>query len=289
MKYSNIAALRQALEERLRSQAIKTGMPLIRLRKMVAFERLLARLVHGDDKRWILKGGFALELRLGVRARTTNDLDLLATIPLTRERLHQAIIQAALKNMNDGFQFEVRQATDTNPARYTVHALLDGRTFENFHLDIGTGDPIVGPLEYITTPNLLAFADIPPVHVPCYPLAQQLAEKVHAYTLPYKTGETTRVKDWVDILLIAETGRFSAKCLSDSLHATFDARQTHALPEKLPKPPVSWARTFKKLADEVQLGFEDLFDAGEAVSQFLDPILAGQVRGQWNPTSWRWE
>lgn len=66
-------------QERLRAQAIKTGMPLIRLRKMVSFERLLARLVSGKEEVWILKGGFALELRLGIRARTTNDLDLLAT------------------------------------------------------------------------------------------------------------------------------------------------------------------------------------------------------------------
>lgn len=288
MKYSNPAALRQALEERLRTQAIQTGMPLIRLRKMVAFERLLARLVRGDDETWILKGGFALELRLGVRARTTNDLDLLATMPLTRERMHQAIIEAALKNLQDGFQFEVRQAVNINPARYAVQALLDGRTFETFHLDVGTGDPIVGPLEYITTPNLLAFADIPPVRVPCYPLTQQLAEKVHAYTLTYKSGETTRVKDWVDILLIAQIGKLSAKRLSDSLDATFEARQTHALPDKFPKPPSSWTRTFKKLADEVQLGYDSITDASEAVSQFLNPILTGQARGHWNPTSWQW-
>ena len=66
MKYPNAGALRQALEERLRTQAIQTGTPLIRLRKMVAFERLLARLIAGREEIWILKGGFALELRLGV-------------------------------------------------------------------------------------------------------------------------------------------------------------------------------------------------------------------------------
>ena len=289
MKYSNTGALRQALEERLRTQAIKVGIPLIRLRKMVAFERLLARLVRGDDETWILKGGFALELRFGMRARTSNDLDMLATIPLTREPMHQAIIQAALKNMKDGFQFEVRQAANTNPVRYAVHVLLDRRTFENFHLDVGTGDPIVGPLEYVTTPNLLAFADIPPVRVPCYPLSQQLAEKVHAYTLPYKSGEPTRVKDWVDMLLIAETGKLSAKRLTDSLHATLDARPTHPIPEIMPMPPSSWAGTFKKLVGEVQLGYHNLADASAAISQFLDPILAGQAHGHWDPTSWRWD
>lgn len=289
MKYSNPAALRQALEERLRTQALNTAMPLSRLRKMVAFERLLARLVSGRTEAWILKGGFALELRLGVKARTTNDLDLLAVHPFTAGQMHQAILTLAQQDIKDGFQFEVRQATSTNPARYAVFARLDGRTFENFHLDIGTGDPIVGPLEYITTPNLLAFAEIPPVIVPCYPLTQQLAEKIHAYTLTYKSGETTRVKDWVDILLIAETGGLSAKRLSDSLHATFDARATHPLPDKMPPPPASWARTFKNLASQMQLGFDDIARARKAVSQFVDPILARQAEGQWNPTSWQWQ
>jgi len=93
MKYRNAAALRQALEERLRVQALETGMPLMRLRKMVAFERLLARLVARQDDVWILKGGFALELRLGIRARTTNDLDLLSAIPLAAEQMHQTILQ----------------------------------------------------------------------------------------------------------------------------------------------------------------------------------------------------
>jgi hypothetical protein len=203
--------------------------------------------------------------------------------------MHQAVTEAALTDLKDAFQFQVRQATTVNPARFTVQALLDGRTFETFHLDVGTGDPIVGPLEDITTPNLLAFADIPPVRVPCYPLTQQLAEKVHAYTLPYKSGETTRVKDWVDILLIGQTGKLSAKRLSDSLQATFNARQTHPLPEKLPMPPPSWARPFKKLASDVQLGYEGLEEASEAVSQFLDPILLGQANGYWIPTSWCWE
>jgi hypothetical protein len=42
----------------------------------VAFERLLARLFAGDDPPWLLKGGYALELRLQDRARSTLDLDL---------------------------------------------------------------------------------------------------------------------------------------------------------------------------------------------------------------------
>lgn len=289
MKYANPSAFRQALEVRLRAEASTSGTPLVRLRKMVAFERFLARLVSNDSEVWVLKGGFALELRLGNRARTTNDLDLLATPTLTPARQHQALVHAALTDLRDAFRFEVRQPAAGTPQRYTVQSFLDGRTFEVFHVDVGTGDPVVGPLEYIKTPDLLAFAEIPSVVVPCYPLTQQLAEKIHAYTLTYKSGESTRVKDWLDILLIAQTGRFSAKRLIDSLQATFNARHTHALPARMPGPPSGWSRTFTKLAGEVQLGYEDLATANQAMGQFLNPILAGQGRGHWHPASWTWE
>ena len=51
-------------------------MSLARLRKEVAFDRLLARLLVVAPGRWVLKGGLALDFRFGERARTTRDIDL---------------------------------------------------------------------------------------------------------------------------------------------------------------------------------------------------------------------
>ncbi|MBA2520127.1 MAG: hypothetical protein H0V24_10700 [Chloroflexia bacterium] len=52
------------------------GASLSRLRKMVVRDRLLARLLHAAPDRWIVKGGVALDLRLGVLAKSTKDLDV---------------------------------------------------------------------------------------------------------------------------------------------------------------------------------------------------------------------
>jgi hypothetical protein len=71
MRYESNAAFRRALEERLRQQSLTFGGPLVRLRKMVAFERFLARLVTVQAGAWALKGGLALQFHLGERARTT--------------------------------------------------------------------------------------------------------------------------------------------------------------------------------------------------------------------------
>lgn len=48
----------------------------MRLRKLVVFERLLARLLIVAPDRWLLKGALALDLRLGARSRTTKNMDL---------------------------------------------------------------------------------------------------------------------------------------------------------------------------------------------------------------------
>ena len=51
---------RDQLLARLRNHASRQRVSVQRLQQRVAFERLLARLVGGH---WLLKGGFALELR----------------------------------------------------------------------------------------------------------------------------------------------------------------------------------------------------------------------------------
>ena len=57
MRCADSGAFRRALEDRLRTQSLRAGTPLVRLRKMVAFERLLARLIVDQPQAWLLKGG----------------------------------------------------------------------------------------------------------------------------------------------------------------------------------------------------------------------------------------
>jgi hypothetical protein len=56
MKYQSGGAFRRALEDRLRAQSLKSGAALVRLRKMVAFDRLVARLMLAQPDAWLLKG-----------------------------------------------------------------------------------------------------------------------------------------------------------------------------------------------------------------------------------------
>jgi hypothetical protein len=77
-RYLTAAAFRRALEDRLQDIAGNEGVDLQRLRRQVAFDRLLARLFRTEQPRalpWVLKGGYAMELRIRA-ARTTKDIDL---------------------------------------------------------------------------------------------------------------------------------------------------------------------------------------------------------------------
>jgi hypothetical protein len=65
-------------------------------------------------ERWLLKGGFALDLRLSNRARTTRDVDI--DWQAAEDELFDALIDAAALDTDDFFAFEVVR-TATPPER----------------------------------------------------------------------------------------------------------------------------------------------------------------------------
>jgi len=68
-------------------------------------ERLIARLFVENQPLWILKGGFAMELRYRPHARTTRDVDLMvggfseADLPTRLELIREQLQEAAARDM----------------------------------------------------------------------------------------------------------------------------------------------------------------------------------------------
>jgi hypothetical protein len=297
VKYKTATAFRHALEQRLRQQSLSSGAPLARLRKMVAFDRFLARLAMKQADAWIVKGGFALQLRLGERARTTKDIDVSAVNPWTREQTISYLRAAVSLDLGDWFEFEVGEpaaAATGAPGRgfrFPIRSLLDGRPFETFHLDVGYGDPVLEAPVELTGPNLLAFAEIPPAKVRCYPLNTQIAEKLHTYTRTYASGETSRARDLADILLAASLAQFDGAKLKQAIEATFKARASHPVPPRISDPPERIAASYRQVARELDLPWPTIQEAGAATAQFLNPILKGDLnvtKAKWNPLHWKW-
>lgn len=265
MRYETSDAFRQALEERLRQRERETTEPLVRVRKRLIFERCMARLQKNVQSPWIVKGGFALELRLGLRARMTRDLDLgmdlgyFGGMTLTAAEVARQLRQDLHEEEEDGFVFVVSEGVELQhlPSvrvyRFTVEARLAGRRFETIRVDVGVGDPLIPPYDELAGSDLLAFAGIPPATIRATSRAQHLAEKVHALTRPHEESLNSRVKDLADILLLMNLGLPEHTVVQDAVRQIFQARQSHAIPTQIAAPPVTWTSSFAVMAKDLQI------------------------------------
>ena len=264
-RYASPGTFRQALEERLKTISRQEGTDFQRLCRQVAFDRFLARLVSDPTGDWILKGGYAMELRF-VTARSTRDLDFTLRAGNTESALDQ-LQRAGAREIGDFFSFRVGEATmdlDAAPyggARYPVESRLDGRAFVKFHLDVGIGDVILEPVEMMVTRDWLGFAEIPSPSVAMIGREQQFAEKVHAFTVP-RPSPNSRVRDLVDLHLLIASGSLDASLCTEAMRRTFERRDTHELPKELVPPPADWDRPFRVLAEEcrIDIGYREAFD-----------------------------
>lgn len=283
-RYASATAFRVALESRLKVLAQAEGLDLQRLRRQVAFDRLLGRLFAEPEAPWLLKGGYAMELRLNT-ARTTRDIDLaLRRLPVASADWEanvpdvlESLREAGNQNLHDFFTFVIGSAMqdlDAAPyggARFPVDARLAGRTFAKFHLDVSTGDVLRGPYESLSGRDWLEFAGIASATFPAVSPEEQFAEKLHAYTLPRTGRENTRVKDLVDLVLLIGRVRLNTSRLPQAIRETFQRRKTHEIPSKLLPPPASWSGPLSAMATECRLE-PDLDKLFSEVAQFFSTI-----------------
>jgi hypothetical protein len=128
------------------------------------------------------------------------------------------------------------------------------------------------PLETIVCRDWLGFAGIETARVRMIPREQQLAEKVHAYTLP-RNSANSRVKDLLDLALLIGPDDLNQRRTQDALLLTFERRGTHDLPAVLPFPPADWQIPFQALAQECGLP-TDIAAVFAGVRAYLEEVLA---------------
>jgi Nucleotidyl transferase AbiEii toxin, Type IV TA system len=280
--YATAGAFRRALEERLKRASLTDQIDPNRLRRQVSFDRLLARLFREESAPWVLKGGYALELRFKA-ARSTVDIDLTvqrvaASVSGDQNQIVREMLQSAADiSLGDWFEFAVGPASmdltaaPYGGARYPVEARMDERTFARFHLDAGVGDLVMRPLETIVCRDWLGFAGIESSRVLMIAREQQFAEKIHAYTLP-RNAANSRVKDLVDLALLIGSGELDKRRILEALRLTFERRGTHDLASLVP-PPADWQIPFQALAEECGIP-TDIAAVFARVQEFVEEVLA---------------
>jgi len=275
-RYKTAVDLRRALEARLKNEADAKGSDYGRLRRIVVFDRIAARL-SASDQGWVLKGGTALEFRLGLRARATKDLDLVLRSGISDSAgLRDALVETLTADIDrDWFVFKVGHPVDLdtdaagNPGwRFSVDGTLAGRTFTTVRVDVVLRPAELAATERISLPGTLEFAGIRPRSIESTDRKQHFAEKLHALTRDYGSRPNTRVKDLVDLLLLIHDGLLPDHDLLAVVRHVFASRTTHPLPVGIPDPPPTWQSEYPALATQTALSEQDLPSALDTLRAF---------------------
>ncbi|HEY0938334.1 MAG TPA: nucleotidyl transferase AbiEii/AbiGii toxin family protein [Trebonia sp.] len=187
--------------------------------RQARFDRFLSRVfAEGELSEWLLKGGMSMLARVP-RSRTTKDVDLAALRAPDLTEAERTLAALAEADLGDHLTFRLIRSTPTGlgenqpgvATRRYVFACIDadyGTQVDTVTVDVVVGPPPVGRPEVVEPANRLHLRR-PLVTFPyrLYPVADQIADKVCAtMDTQYPGGKrSTRVKDLVDLVLIART------------------------------------------------------------------------------------
>ena len=227
------ASVRARLLRRSRDQRTDFQILLTRY----ALERSLYRLSRSEHRnRFILKGAMLFVTWVEAPFRPTRDLDLLGYGDNSPEAISDAFRAILTQPVDDdGVAFDVdglevapiREDLEYGGVRVRTQATIAGARIP-IQVDVGFGDAITpGPIE-IDYPALL---DAPAPHLRAYPIETVVAEKFHA--LAARGITNSRLKDYYDLWLIADTFELDRAPLAAAVRQTFARRET-ALPQEKP-------------------------------------------------------
>lgn len=286
------ASVRARLLQRSRDERTDFQILLTRY----ALERLLYRLSWSEHRnRFILKGAMLFVTWVEAPFRPTRDLDLLGYGDNTPEAIgdtFRAILTQPVDD--DGVAFDIagleaapiREDLEYGGVRVRTQATIAGARIP-IQVDVGFGDVITpGPIE-IDYPALL---DAPAPHLRAYPIETVVAEKFHALAVRGITN--SRLKDYYDLWLIAETFELERAPLATAARQTFARRDT-VLPQEKPTGfseayVETWGAQWRTFLTRERMAAapEQLAAVVADLERFVLPLIE-DAEGDWKPrTGW---
>ncbi len=160
----------------------------------------------------------------------------------------------------------------------------------NLAIDIGYGDKIVnGPVE-LDYPTLI---DLPSPKLMVYSLESSIAEKFEA--IVKLNFQTSRMKDFYDIVFIAGSKSFQNKTLKKALETTFKTRETDLIERKIiyeeefkndKTKQVQWDSFITKNKLDAD---DEFIKVVEKLEIFIEPLFKSKEDKIWSPEKWQWE
>lgn len=271
--------LRDSINHRLANLAAEQQVAPDRIRRHFVFQRILVRLSAADG--WVLKGGFALEVRLGLHARATKDLDLAVLDDLDGAEVQDRLLDALEIDAADGLTFQVSapKAIASDEAgstgwKFTVTSLLGGKVFSPLRLDVvARSEEFAGAVGRIEVRPPILPERLSSTSMPAVDVAQHAAEKFHAMARTYAGGRpSSRVKDLIDVVLLAEAGLLPHLDLASRLQTVWQVRDGEPPPTHLPEFPASWLGDYDSMAAELDLDVNYLTARSTAERLFAEAV-----------------
>lgn len=270
----NVQVLQSWVGNLARADGIAPG----RVQRWISFMVVAAMLDQARDENedpvFVLKGGAAMELRLGLRARATKDFDA-----AYREAMEGMLdrLDVALRHGHGDFTATRTQPTsivETNAVRLDIKLTYRGRSWATVQLEVAAAEGTAGrEIERIPGKPLDALGLEGPEDVPCVSIRYQIAQKIHACTeVPSGAKENDRFRDLIDLLLLEELIEDDEwTAVRQACEELFQLRSKHTWP---PQVIVfdSWPGPFLALADELAFPLTDVQEAASAVQAMIARI-----------------
>jgi hypothetical protein len=257
-----------------------TGVAQQRLQRWISFMVVAAELdtIRDEDNApvFALKGGVAMELRLGLQARATKDYDAAYREPGgdMLERLDEALAHA--RGDFAITRTEPHAIRDTGAIRLDLRLAYRGRSWGTVQLEVAPTEGDAGQeIDRVPAIPLGPFGLHGPDDVPCVVVRYQIAQKLHACTETYADGRANdRFRDLSDVLmlqrLVDDLPRVRDACVE-----IFALRDKHAWPPTITIFP-GWPEQYAALAAEIGFEIHDVNEAADAVQTLIYEIDAAR-------------
>jgi Nucleotidyl transferase AbiEii toxin, Type IV TA system len=256
----------------------ESGQPVRRLNLRVASMMLagaLRRAVDDDGAVvFVTRGGVAMELRAGEKARVTGDVDLVLRGDPESLLAH---LDASLVDDYEDFSFE-RNEPQPLELRPHVHRILvkvafRTKPFMTLVVEVAPVEAGGDEIEEIAAHDLSTIGLDGPDIIPVLAVRWQIAQKLHAVTEPplRPGGENPRYWDLIDLqLLQALTGENLAP-VKEACQRIFAARGQQSWPPQITTYP-DWSDRYTTMASSLDMPTTDLNQAVEAIHALICAI-----------------
>lgn len=223
---------------------------------------------------FVLKGGAAMELRLGLTARASKDYD--AAFRARAEDMLDAL-DRALADDWQGFQLqrtEPDRIRETQTLRMAIRLSYKGRSWGTVQLEVAPAEGTAGQeIERVPARPLDPVQLDGPDRIACVSVRYQIAQKVHACTEVYTDGrENDRFRDLIDLQLLRDLLDDGAMpFLREACVEIFELRGKHAWPPSVTVWP-SWRAGFAAMAREIDFHTDDVDVAAEDLRALIGAI-----------------